>query len=235
MKWFTKREKKYLAVEEELQATETADVEEASKPETTEEPIVNETPAVEEVSAPAEAQATPVEEKPAKVFIVNCNKCGAALRVKDGAYAYICGSCNNLFQIRKMEKIVQEAVLVQDEEPVAPVEETANEDVQLDINDIPVEPVVEEPIAEEMPVEETVEAEETPVEEIPAEEPATEEALDETPFEESVEEEKYAQMPEWSPKTDDGEEDGWDEEEDRHSELPVWQEEEEEEGWDEEE
>ena len=63
---------------------------------------------------------------------------------------------------------------------------------------------------------------------------AGEEVEDDPVFESTPEKEKYRVMPEWAPAIDDAEEEGWDEEEERHSELPVWQEEEEEEGWDEE-
>ena len=44
-----------------------------------------------------------------KIYIVNCPKCGATLKVKDGAAVYACGACNYLFQIRKIAQDVTEA------------------------------------------------------------------------------------------------------------------------------
>ena len=164
------------------------------------------------------------ENKPEKIFIVNCNKCGAALKVKDGAYAYICGACKNLFQIRKKERIIQTAGAAPktEEKPVEePLEEPIVEEsfeeegsVQLDISDIEMQPVTEEPV-EEIP-EEVVEE---PVEEIPEE--VVEEPVEEIPevvVEEPVEEVsevvvEVENAPAWEPKTDDEEEEGWDEEE----------------------
>ena len=75
-----------------------------------------------------------------------------------------------------------------------------------------------EPVAEETPVVETV----------------MEEVKEEPVFAPAPKKEKYRAMPEWIPTIDEAEEEGWEEEEERPSELPVWQEEEEEEGWDEE-
>ena len=43
-----------------------------------------------------------------KTYVVNCKTCGAALRVKDGAGAYMCPVCNKLFTLRKCEKLVKE-------------------------------------------------------------------------------------------------------------------------------
>ena len=92
MKWFSKKQTKKVN-EEELKVTETVVVEEPAEK-------VVEAPVEAPIQMPAEA---PVEEpflsvdipvmeaKSDKIFIVNCNKCGASLKVKDGAYAYICG------------------------------------------------------------------------------------------------------------------------------------------------
>ena len=165
------------------------------------------------------------EKAERKVFIVNCNKCGAALKVKDGALAYICGACSHVFQIRKIEKIITDDGLeVKLEEPTAPAEEPLDIPVQSDISN------VEE--AKEDIKEETVEmvAEETP----PAvEETAAEEKEEMQAVEEPKVKEKTSEMLAWEPEVDEGEEEGW-EDDDRQRELPIWQEEEAEEGWDEE-
>ncbi|MBE5739775.1 MAG: hypothetical protein E7349_02835 [Clostridiales bacterium] len=165
------------------------------------------------------------EKSERKVFIVNCNKCGAALKVKDGALAYICGACSHVFQIRKIEKIITDDGLeVKLEEPTAPAEEPLDIPVQSDISN------VEE--AKEDIKEETVEmvAEETQ----PAvEETAAEEKEEMQAVEEPTVKEKTSEMLTWEPEVDEGEEEGW-EDDDRQRELPIWQEEEAEEGWDEE-
>ena len=165
------------------------------------------------------------EKAERKVFIVNCNKCGAALKVKDGALAYICGACSHVFQIRKIEKIITDDGLeVKLEEPTAPAEESLDIPVQSDISN------VEE--AKEDTKEETVEmvAEKTQ----PAvEETAAEEKEEMQAVEEPTVKEKTSEMLTWEPEVDEGEEEGW-EDDDRQRELPIWQEEEAEEGWDEE-
>ncbi len=153
-----------------------------------------------------------------KVYIVNCNKCGAALKVKDGAFAYICGACNHLFQIRKIEKIITEdGSEVKLEEPVAPVEEALDIPVQLDISDV-------ETKKEEKA--EGVEEEAQPT----VEEPEMKEIEE---VKETAAEKASLEMPTWEPEVDEEEEEGW-EEDNRQRELPIWQEEEAEEGWDEE-
>ena len=50
-------------------------------------------------------EAIPVEPK---TWMVNCPKCGASLNVKEGGYAYMCPVCNNLFRVRKCEKLVKD-------------------------------------------------------------------------------------------------------------------------------
>ena len=231
MKWFSKKKTK-IKNEEELMVTETIKLDEPVATVPVEEQPVEKTPEpvkelpVEEPVIPMELQPT-MQEKSDKIFVVNCNKCGASLKVKDGAFAYICGHCNNLFQIRKISKLVKENGAEVPVETPAPAEETTEtpvempvetsaEDVQLDISDIPVQETTED-VVDEIPAEETTETAE-PTEEV----------------EEAVAEEKFAPIPEWVPATDESEEDGW-EEDDRRSELPVWQEDEPEEGWDEEE
>ena len=124
-----------------------------------------------------------------KVYIVNCNKCGAALKVKDGACVYICGGCRNLFQIRKMEKVVIDGK----EEIREKVEPTVEEElpIQLDI------PEVEE-FQEEI--------KETPIEE-PVVDMPTEEIIEEEPQSTRVKEE-----PIWMPELEENdEEEGWEE------------------------
>ena len=67
-----------------------------------EQTVVNEA-----VEKPA---AAPVEEKPAeeKKFVVNCYRCGAALKVVTSNVVYMCPVCNNLFRVRLGEKLVKD-------------------------------------------------------------------------------------------------------------------------------
>lgn len=171
---------------------------------------------------PAAVPAVPVsadELKPLapKTFVVNCLRCGAAVRVKDNANVlYICPVCNNRFQIRKMEKRVKE---------ILPVEEEAKAWI----------PPVEEAVApvEETPVEEAV----APVEETPVEEAVA--PVEETPVEEQLgielPEEEKAVEPDWKPIEDEAEEEAdWDKDV-RDERILEWEEDEPEAGWDEEE
>lgn len=67
------------------------------------------------------AQTVP-EEKPAVYdavladnvpkWIVNCHRCGAALHVQEGNMVYMCPVCNNLFRVRKCEKLVKDVTRV---------------------------------------------------------------------------------------------------------------------------
>lgn len=41
-------------------------------------------------------------------WIVNCHRCGAALHVQEGNMVYMCPVCNNLFRVRKCEKLVKD-------------------------------------------------------------------------------------------------------------------------------
>lgn len=73
--------------------------------------VVEETPAVEPVAVPVEeAPVEPVAEPaPAeKKWVVNCYRCGAALNVTFGNMVYMCPVCNNLFRVRKYEKLVKD-------------------------------------------------------------------------------------------------------------------------------
>lgn len=75
-----------------------------------EEPVMV-MPAVEPVAAPVEeAPVEPVAEPaPAeKKWVVNCYRCGAALNVTFGNMVYMCPVCNNLFRVRKYEKLVKD-------------------------------------------------------------------------------------------------------------------------------
>ena len=66
-----------------------------------EETVVNEA-----VEMPVEAEAAPVEEE--KKYVVNCYRCGAALKVKASNVVYMCPVCNNLFRVRIGEKLVKD-------------------------------------------------------------------------------------------------------------------------------
>ena len=41
-------------------------------------------------------------------WVVNCHRCGAALHVQEGNMVYMCPVCNNLFRVRKCEKLVKD-------------------------------------------------------------------------------------------------------------------------------
>lgn len=58
---------------------------------------------------------TPVQEQPVAApvapkqdWVINCNKCGASLTVKNDGNAYICPVCNTLFRIQTGTRIVKE-------------------------------------------------------------------------------------------------------------------------------
>ena len=73
--------------------------------------VVEETVVTEPVEvAPAVPVEAPVEETPAepKKWVVNCHRCGAALNVEVGNMVYMCPVCNNLFRVRKCEKLVKD-------------------------------------------------------------------------------------------------------------------------------
>lgn len=135
-KLFRKKEKTIEPVKEEL------------------EPI-----AMEEPSAP------PAEIVREKQFVVNCPRCGAAVKVSGTASAYLCGACRQIFRVRieaKMVKDLNAADLQQMEEPV-PVEEPAPVSAPAPVEEIILEEyeeVVEEVVEEivEVVEEETTEA-----------------------------------------------------------------------------
>ena len=98
-----------------------------------------------------ELEPVVVEEKPAappaeivreKQFVVNCPRCGAAVKVSGSAPAYLCGGCRQIFRVRIEAKMVKDlsAQDLQELENPTPVEEMPA-------------PVVEEPVAVETPVE----------------------------------------------------------------------------------
>ncbi len=62
--------------------------------------VENENPATSAVQT-----AQVVEEKKG---IVNCPKCGTALRVKVGNIAYLCPVCSQMFRTRLSEKLVKD-------------------------------------------------------------------------------------------------------------------------------
>ena len=77
------------------------EVVEEPTPELVEEPVAPEVPVVEEV---------PEVSKPK--YMVNCHRCGAALHVDIGNMVYMCPVCNNLFRVRKCEKLVKDVTRV---------------------------------------------------------------------------------------------------------------------------
>ena len=54
------------------------------------------------VETPVEAPVEP------KKWIVNCHRCGASVYVYVGDMVYMCPVCNNLFRVRKCEKLVKD-------------------------------------------------------------------------------------------------------------------------------
>lgn len=123
-----------------------------------------------------------------KIYIVNCPKCGAALKVKDGAAVYACGACNYLFQIRKIAQDVTEA---------------KEKEESLEMQTPEAENTAEEPCDES--AETPVEAEESKEEEI-----EWNPTIDEEDSEDGWEEDnRQIDMPVWQ---EEEAEEGWDEE-----------------------
>lgn len=73
---------------------------------------------------PAEAK---VAEDADKKWVVNCHRCGAALHVKQDNNVYMCPVCNNLFRVRKGEKLVKDVSRVTVAEAYVNVNKGANE------------------------------------------------------------------------------------------------------------
>ena len=56
---------------------------------------------------PVVATAIPVEAP--KEFVVNCKKCGTALKIKDGSgFAYMCPVCNTLLRVKTGVKFIKD-------------------------------------------------------------------------------------------------------------------------------
>ena len=64
-----------------------------------EPPVENPVPPM---PAPVEAPVEP------KKWVVNCHRCGASLYVTFGDMVYMCPVCNNLFRVRRCEKLVKD-------------------------------------------------------------------------------------------------------------------------------
>ncbi len=72
------------------------------------------------------AEAT-VAEASDKKWVVNCYRCGAALHVKQDNNVYMCPVCNNLFRVRKGEKLVKDVSRVTVAEAYVNVHKGVNE------------------------------------------------------------------------------------------------------------
>ena len=62
-----------------------------------------------------------------KKYVVNCYRCGAALNVTAGNMVYMCPVCNNLFRLRKGEKLVKDVTRTVVAEAYVNVNKGANE------------------------------------------------------------------------------------------------------------
>jgi Zn finger protein HypA/HybF involved in hydrogenase expression len=62
-----------------------------------------------------------------KKYVVNCYRCGAALNVTAGNMVYMCPVCNNLFRLRKGEKLVKDVSRTVVAEAYVNVDKGANE------------------------------------------------------------------------------------------------------------
>ncbi len=70
-----------------------------------------------------QANATEQSNEEVKV-VVNCPKCAAALRVREGRIAYVCPVCNTIFRVRKATRTIEDEVKT-DGETTTPAEEKA--------------------------------------------------------------------------------------------------------------
>lgn len=52
-------------------------------------------------------EAIAVKEEP-KTWVINCPKCGAALSVKEGGYAYMCPVCSTLLRMKTSARLVKD-------------------------------------------------------------------------------------------------------------------------------
>lgn len=55
---------------------------------------------VTKVKKEGEVISAPEHVENASVKFVNCNKCGATLRVQSDVHAYMCPACKNIFRIQ---------------------------------------------------------------------------------------------------------------------------------------
>ena len=85
---------------------------------------------VKEELEPVEVEVVP-DEAPTEIvrekqFVVNCPRCGAAVKVSGSAPAYLCGGCRQIFRVRIEAKMVKDlsAEDLQELENPTPVEET---------------------------------------------------------------------------------------------------------------
>ena len=73
------------------------------------------------------ANPTEVAVADEKKWTVNCHRCGAALHVKQDNNVYMCPVCNNLFRVRKGEKLVKDVSRVTVAEAYVNVNKGVNE------------------------------------------------------------------------------------------------------------
>ena len=78
-------------------------------------------------------EAVPVNVVEQKDFVINCNKCGAALYAKKGRTAYICPVCGTLFRMRMGTRIVKEIPVKEKQIHLTLTEKAANFIVQKDM------------------------------------------------------------------------------------------------------
>ena len=77
-------------------------------------------------------EAVPVTVMQPESYIVNCNKCGAALSVKNGKTAYICPVCGTLMRMRMGTKIVKDVPVREKQIHLTLTEKAANYIVEKD-------------------------------------------------------------------------------------------------------
>lgn len=59
-------------------------------------------------NAPAQESVVAMPVNTQQEWVINCNRCGAALNVKNDGNAYICPVCNTLFRIHTGTRIVKD-------------------------------------------------------------------------------------------------------------------------------
>ena len=65
-----------------------------------------ETERITKVKKEGKVISAPKHVEEASIKLVNCNKCGAALKVKSEVNAYMCPVCKNIFRIQMNAKMV---------------------------------------------------------------------------------------------------------------------------------